>query len=178
MKRCCILLCIFLLLSGCAAEMVSTEKGSCVFGAFVTTDLTGEPVNESVFAGHKLTMVNIWATFCNPCIGEMPELAQLRTEYGDGFQVIGIVVDAADRNGNILPERKTEAAAIVEAAGADYLHLLPSRSLNGAYLNGVQSVPETVFVDESGNRIGVSYYGARNKVEWKTIIDAMLESLS
>ena len=180
MRKNCILICIIvllLLLSGCSGDTTSAEKGESVFGAFTCTDMGGNPVNEEIFSGHKLTMVNIWATFCGPCISEMPELAQLPAEYGEDFQIIGIVVDAADRNGNILPTKKAEAVAIIDATGANYRHLLPSKSLNDAYLNGVQSVPETIFLDENGNRVGISYLGARSKADWKGIIDGLLEKL-
>jgi len=171
------MLVLLLLICSCSGETVSVEKGECVFGSFTATDIAGNPVNEQIFSDHKLTMVNIWATFCNPCAKEMPDLAQLHALYGDSFQVIGIVVDTADRNGNILPDKKAEAAAVIEAAGADYLHLLPSGSLNKAYLNEVQSVPETIFVDENGNQIGIRYFGAKTGAEWQKIIDTLLESL-
>lgn len=180
MKKTCILICLialFFLFSGCSGDTASSEKGESVFGAFTCTDIAGNPVNETVFSGHKLTMVNIWATFCGPCIREMPDLAQLPAEYGKDFQIIGIVVDAADRNGAVLPDKKAEALSIIDITGANYLHLLPSKSLNSAYLNNVQSVPETIFVDENGNQVGTSYLGARSKAEWKNIIDALLEKL-
>lgn len=167
---------LMLLMTACSGEAIPTEKGENVFGSFACTDMEGNALNEEIFSGHKLTMVNIWATFCGPCLQEMPDLAELQAEYDD-LQIVGIVVDAADRNGNILSDKKTEASSIIETTGADYLHLLPSKSLNKAYLSGVQSVPETIFVDENGDRIGESYYGAKSKSEWKKIIDAMLESL-
>lgn len=177
MKTKCIfalILAVLLLVSGCAGETVKEEKGNALFGSFSAADMEGNPVNQEVFKDHKLTMINIWATFCGPCIQEMPELAQLQEEYGEDFQIIGIVVDAADRNGNILPDKKAEAASIIEATGADYLHLLPSTSLTTAYLGRVQAVPETVFVDENGNQVGQSYVGARNKEQWKVIIDSLM----
>ena len=41
--------------------------------AFETTDLDGNTVNSAdLFAASKLTMINIWGTFCGPCISEMP----------------------------------------------------------------------------------------------------------
>lgn len=180
MRKNCILvyILVFLLLfTGCSGERISVEKGESVFGSFAATDMAGNPVNEQIFSGHKLTMVNIWATFCTPCIKEMPDLAQLQAEYGDDLQIVGIVADAADKNGNVLSEKKTEAASIIETTGAEYLHLLPSKSLNKAYLNRVQAVPETIFVDENGNQIGAQYLGAKSKAEWKKIVDALLESL-
>lgn len=180
MKKKCFLIyliVLFLLLCGCSEEPSVTEQGASVFGEFVTTDMEGNSVSEEVFKGHKLTMVNIWATFCSPCIQEMPEISKLRNEYGEEFQVIGIVVDAADRNGAVLSDKKAEAAAIIDMTGADYLNLLPSDSLNKAYLNSVQSVPETIFLDENGNQVGNRYIGARSKAEWKKIIDSLMEVL-
>lgn len=171
------LLALAIFCCGCAEEAISTEKGDCVFDSFTATDMAGNPVNEQIFSDQKLTMINLWATFCSPCVEEMPGLAQLQREYRSDVQIIGIVVDAADKNGSILPDKKTEASNIIEATGADYLHLLPSKSLNKAYLNNVQSVPETIFVDENGNQIGVRYFGAKRKAEWKKIIDALLESV-
>lgn len=166
-----------LLLGACSKETGTIEKGDCVFGAFVTTDMAGNPVNEEIFSGYKLTMVNIWATFCGPCINEMPDLAQLQTQYEGDLQVVGIVLDAADRNGNILPDKKAEAASIIEATEADYLHLLPSKSLNNAYLNEIQAVPVTIFLDENGNQVGVHYLGAKSKAQWIEVVNSLLESM-
>ena len=76
-----------------------------------------------------------------------------------------------------MPNKKAEAISIIETTGAAYMHLLPSNSLNKAYLNDVQSVPETIFLDKNGDQIGDRYFGAKNKAEWKKIIDTLLESL-
>lgn len=167
---------VLVLLWGCSGDTIPTQKGECVFGAFTTADIEGNPVDQQVFSSHKLTMVNLWATFCSPCIEEMPDLAQLQREYSD-LQIIGIIVDAADKNGNILSNKKEEAAVIIETTGADYLHLMPSFSLNKACLKDIQSVPVSIFVDEHGNQIGARYFGAKSKAEWKRIIDTLRESL-
>ena len=57
---------ISVLMTGCNNEPVSTTLGETVFGAFTTTSIDGEPVDYQVFSESKLTMVNIWATFCGP----------------------------------------------------------------------------------------------------------------
>ena len=178
MRKILIVICLLamLLLAGCAEKQAATEKGDLVFGSFVTTDMAGNPVTEEIFAGHSLTMVNIWATFCSPCIEEMPELAQLDTAFGEAFQVIGIVMDVTDRNGIIQPDKKAEAASVIATTGATYLHLLPSASLNKAYLNQVQAVPETIFVDAAGRQVGQRYIGKKSQQEWSKIISALLES--
>ena len=45
--------------------------------AFISTDLDGNAVDNAVFENAELTFVNIWGTFCGPCINEMPDLGEL-----------------------------------------------------------------------------------------------------
>jgi rhodanese-related sulfurtransferase len=147
-----------------------------ILSRFSARDLDGNTVDAGIFADYKLTMVNIWATFCTPCIGEMPELGSLHREYaGKGVQIVGIVADAADSSGGILPDMVETAGQIVELTGADYLHLLPSADLNDALLEDVAAVPTTIFVDAAGNQVGEVYVGAKSSGEWRAIIDQLLE---
>ena len=44
--------------------------------SFTAKDLDGNTVTEEIFAEKDLTVVNIWGTFCPPCIAEMPELGE------------------------------------------------------------------------------------------------------
>ena len=54
----------------------SSEASAAYQGiSFETTDLDGNAVTvEELFSQHKLTMINLWGTYCGPCIGEMPDL--------------------------------------------------------------------------------------------------------
>lgn len=150
----------------------TAEPATDVFGDFTATDIEGNAVDASIFAGGKLTMVNIWATFCRPCISEMPDLGALSTEYADrGLQIVGMPVDVWSGDEDMLALAKE----IVELTGADYLHILPSESLISAKLGKVTSVPETIFVDENGMQVGDSYVGSRSKEQWAEIIDELLE---
>ena len=58
--------------------------------------LDGETVTlPSAYAGRPL-LINVWATWCGPCIREMPELQRFSAEQsGDGVQVVGIALDEA-----------------------------------------------------------------------------------
>jgi len=153
-------------------------QNSGILSDFTTTDIDGNTVNQSVFKGKKLTMVNIWATFCGPCINEMPDLGEISEEYADkDFQIIGIPVDVVDYYGNIDESQVELAKDIIDETGAVYLHLLPSVSLNQAKLSQVTSVPETIFVDENGNQVGESYIGSRSMAQWKEIIDGLMENM-
>ena len=46
---------------------------------FSTTDMDGNKVTNDTFADYDLTVVNFWATYCNPCIDELPELTEQRS---------------------------------------------------------------------------------------------------
>lgn len=165
------------LLCGCGKQANAPEVGEPILAAFTAVDMEGTIVDQQVLADHKLTMVNIWATFCGPCIREMPDLAALNGAYGDDFQIIGIVIDATDKNLQVLPDAKAEAQEIIRTTDANYLHLLPSQSLNKAYLSKVQAVPETFFVDTQGRQIGESYVGSKTKVQWQQIIESLLDGM-
>lgn len=50
-----------------------------ILSQFAATDLDGNEIDQSILEGYDLTMVNIWATFCQPCIREMPVWASWPT---------------------------------------------------------------------------------------------------
>lgn len=139
-----------------------------IFGVFDTQTLDGENVTEEIFANADLTMVNIWGTFCGPCISEMPDLGEISREYKDqGLQIVGMLCDVTE------PEDET-ALKIVGETKADYVHLIASEDLTINVLQYVSSVPTTVFVDKDGNLVGEVYAGARDKVAWELIINKYL----
>ena len=142
---------------------------------FSATDFEGNTVTQDIFSDYDLTMVNIWATFCGPCIEEMPELGQLKKEYADkGVNVVGIVVDITDADGNVMSDGLTLAKDIVSQTGADYTHIIPSQDL-GVLVRGITVVPTTVFVDSQGNVVGEEYLGALDLENWSRVIDYLLE---
>jgi rhodanese-related sulfurtransferase/predicted small lipoprotein YifL len=148
------------------------------FSSFIAADLDGLWVDETVFAGHDLTMINLWATFCGPCLSEMPDLKTLHEAYADqGFQVIGIVVDALNPDGSIPMSQVEQARGIVRQTGADYLHLLPTEQLVKAKVDQVMYVPETIFVNSKGEIVGESFIGSHSKEEWEGIIRDYLDKV-
>lgn len=139
---------------------------------FEAQDLEGNTVTEAAFGQSRLTMVNVWATYCNPCLSEMPGLGELAGEYdAEQFQIIGIVSDVQE---GAEEEAVEYAAALVSQTGADYVHLLLNESLYRAMLGGVSAVPTTFFVDENGEVLD-TVVGALDKASWKEKIDGLLE---
>lgn len=145
-----------------------------LYGISVTD---GEPVTADVLSGHRLTMINVWATYCNPCIGEMPELARLNADYAEqGFQIIGVLSDV---NSAESPDEDGRAYAqvIINQTGADYLHLIPGEGLLRGAMAEITAVPTTYFVDEHGQQVGEALVGSRSYEDWAAIVDGLLSSL-
>ena len=117
------------------------EKYFVTFEA-ATTD--GEAWNSDKFANSKLTMINVWATYCNPCLSEMPDLGELAAEYDSAqFQIVGVVSDvmADDSVKNI-----DYAKQLISETKANYPHLLLNESLYMSFVGAVSAVPTTFFV--------------------------------
>lgn len=174
-------LALILLLTGCASkeepvqETPAQESAVGILSEFTATDLDcNEVTAESVLSGHDLVMVNVWGTFCGPCINEMPDLGVLSDELAErNIRVVGIVTDAIGSDGTIDDSIVEAAREIVAQTGADYLHILPSEDLYGL-LYQITAVPTTFFVDENGCQVGKAYAGARDKDEWLQLVEETL----
>ncbi|MCM1303539.1 MAG: TlpA family protein disulfide reductase [Butyrivibrio sp.] len=81
-----------------AVEPLSSESEEpAATITFEAQDMEGNTVSSSVFSGSRLTMVNVWATYCDPCLREMPGLGELAGEYdAEDFQIIGIISDVQE----------------------------------------------------------------------------------
>lgn len=138
------------------AENTSGEtKSAMPVPAFTTEDLDGNEVTESILKDKDVTMINIWGTFCPPCIEEMPELAKLSASLPENAQIIGILCDVSLNDKSALQDAKS----IVSKAGTNYPCLLLNDSLTD-YLSQFMYVPTTIFVDSEGNQIGEPVVGA------------------
>lgn len=166
---------IVLLFSACGGSTANkTETNAALLSSFTAKDLDGNTVNQDILSDYDLTMVNVWATFCGPCIQEMPDLGELAGEYqGKGVQIIGLVSDTFQSDGSLDSGQVETARQIVSNTGADYLHLLPSDDLLGI-LSQISAVPTTFFVDREGNQVGSAFSGSLSKEKWVSILDERL----
>ena len=145
-----------------------------LLSSFSTTDLEGGAVDQSILEGCELTLVNIWATYCGPCLNEMPDLGELAAEYADqGVQILGLVSDVLNSDGTLSDSQLELAREIVAETGADYRHLVPSADLYGL-LSQIYAVPTTFFVDSEGNQVGYAYMTAMSYDQFVEIIDEAL----
>lgn len=133
---------------------------------FSTTDMDGNKVTNDTFADYDLTVVNFWATYCNPCIDELPELAEWKKELPDNVNLIGLLVDV-DEKGS---DQYKLAEKIIKETGADYQHLIATEEFDDMISNLV-GVPTTFFVDSTGKIIGEPFAGADVDAYKQTVED-------
>ena len=154
-----------------AAEAATEQVYVLKFTDAVTID--GGKMSADVFANAKLTMINVWATFCGPCINEMPDLGEIAGAYDAAeFQLIGIVADAMEGEADMI----AEAEEIIAETGADYMHLLLNEELYMNLVGASDSVPTTYFFNQKGELLGY-LVGAQSKEGWEGIINGLLEEL-
>ena len=128
------------------------EIGDAV--SFETTDFDGNPVSsKDLFSGSKVTMINLWATWCHACIKELPDLAVMAKEFEkNGCQIVGICLDADEEDMLEL------AKEILEQNGVDYLNLVPPEGVDE--LLPTISYPTSFFFDSEGRMIVEPIRGA------------------
>ncbi|MBW6411181.1 TlpA family protein disulfide reductase [Clostridium weizhouense] len=137
---------------------------------FKAKTIDGKEIDSSIFKNSKLTMVNIWATFCGPCIEEMPDIQNLYEDLEkENINVLGIVSDTPN------DENEALAKKILDKKGVKYDNIVPDESLKNGILKDLSGTPTTIFIDSNGNIVGKSLVGSYSKEEYKKAINTILK---
>ena len=141
-------------------------------GEFSTETLDGQDIDQTIFIGKKLTMINDWTTWCGACVEEMPDLEQLSKELEHmDAQIISIVCDTYDAGDGGNEELLELARRIKERTDITFPTLIPDKNLKEGLLQGILGYPTTWFVDEEGNIIGDPVLGSHSKEDWRALIE-------
>ena len=134
------------------ASQKDNSDDTSPFRNFSGQDYDGNSVDESLFSGNAVTVVNFWFTGCKPCVAELSKLNELNdTIKSMGGEVVGINTETFDGNEDAIKE----AAAVLESQGAAYRNLsIDSASDAGKYASNIMSFPTTILVDRNGNIVG------------------------
>lgn len=101
--------------------------------------VTGDPIASSSFAGKSL-LVTFWATWCPPCIQEIPNLIRLQNEYSEnGFSVVAISVD----------QEKGVVQKMVNRKEINYPVMMADKSVTRDF-GGVYGIPTSFLVSKKG----------------------------
>ncbi len=107
-------------------------------------DLSGNTVSLSDFAG-KLVLINLWATWCEPCLREMPSLERMQSRLGDKITVVAI---SEDRGGS-----KTVEPFIDKLGLKSFKTYLDPKSEAGRAFK-VAGLPTSLLIDRDGRVLG------------------------
>lgn len=114
------------------------------------SDLEGRPVALSEFRG-RVMLLNVWATWCPPCVWEMPAMERLYRELGDeGLEVVAVSVDVASPAAIGSGRGSGDAVhSFVQERGLTFTVLLdPDRRIERLYQ--VRGLPTSYLVDRDG----------------------------
>ena len=160
-------------------QETSNAGDSTNVGKFETKGVDGKDYTEKVFSDYDLTLVNVFTTWCSPCVNEIPELEKLYEEMKDkGVGVVGVVLDTVGDDAKQNEDTVKKAGVLQEKTKASYPFLVPDSTMMNGRLNGISAFPETFFVDKEGNIVGETYSGSHSLDEWKEIVEKELENVS
>jgi thiol-disulfide isomerase/thioredoxin len=129
---------------------------------FAFTDFNGKPRQFSEFKG-KVVLLDFWATWCSPCLKDIPKLKVLYDKYKtQGFEIIGLqsefIGDDAAPDAESIKEADTRAKQIVKTRNANWTQAIAEISTKLAKENfEVKALPTKILIDKDGNivaRIG------------------------
>jgi thiol-disulfide isomerase/thioredoxin len=112
------------------------------------TKLDGGAFKLSDFRG-KVLVVDFWATYCPPCVRQVPQLAELSKKYRDkGLEIVGVTSDdEADQD---------KVVEFLKKAGADYMVGYDNQWLSSAFLRGTENedgttpIPQLFVISRDG----------------------------
>jgi len=146
-------------------ETRSTEPCAKPAPQFTLKDVNGKVVSLSDFSG-KVIILDFWATWCGPCVREIPTFIQLQNEYENkGLMVVGISLD----------DHRTVARlpAFVREKGINYPILYGSAQVVATY-GGITSIPTTFIIDRDGC-IVKKVVGMHSKAQFESYIGPLIE---
>lgn len=138
-------LALFLFFVGIAAYQLTQPKDDSVRSgmigksvpAFALKDLQGAEVTEAVFRDGKPKLLNIWASWCAPCIAEAPMLEELKAR---GANIVGVALKDKPENMDVFLARHGNPYSTIVRDDYSQLHVAI----------GASGVPETFVVDGDG----------------------------
>ena len=131
-------------------EEIDMAAATGINSKFVDLGLPG-PQGQTVWVGdyvgqNKLVLIDFWASWCGPCIRELPNVVKAYERFHDkGLEIVGVSLD----------KDKASWLAAIEQTGQKWPQMsdLKGWDCEGALFYGIQSIPANVLIDEHGKII-------------------------
>ena len=128
-------------------EEIDLAAATGINSKFVDLGLPG-PQGQTVWVGdyvgqNKLVLIDFWASWCGPCIRELPNVVKAYERFHDkGLEIVGVSLD----------KDKASWLAAIEQTGQKWPQMsdLKGWDCEGAALYGIQSIPANVLINEQG----------------------------
>jgi peroxiredoxin len=134
-----------------ADKLRSTLVKGAKFPDFEATDLAGKPISLANFKG-KVVLLDFWATWCGPCIGELPNVKQAyEKHHARGFEIIGISLDT----------QESKLTSFLKKENMTWPQIFDGKGWQSALAQkyGINSIPATYLLDGEGTIIASNLRG-------------------
>jgi len=134
--------------------------------AFELPDLAGGKLSLAALKG-KVVVLDFWATWCGPCIAEMPILLKLASEY----EPRGVVFLAASRDDPSVA--KVQVGMFIDQRAPDLARHAAFADDETADAYGIAAIPTMALIDRKG-QLQATYLGAASERTWRARIEEVL----
>lgn len=134
-----------------AKKIAAALVPGAVFPEFSEKDVQGKPVSVAAYRG-KVVLIDFWATWCGPCVAELPNVLKTYQKYhSQGFEIIGISLD----------QEKEKLESFLKQKGIPWQQYFDGEGWGNklAVKYGIESIPATFLLDGQGKIIGTDLRG-------------------
>ncbi len=154
-----------------SAKGTKEAKGAIPAGAdtigaqapeFELADISGKKVRLSDFKG-RVVIVDFWATWCGPCLHEIPDFVRLQSKYRkEGLVILGVTVNSGEK----------AVRSVADDHDINYPVLLDGDETTKLF-GGIYAIPTTFVLDRQG-RIAKKFIGAMPPEAFEEVIQPLL----
>ena len=137
-------------------------------GKVINFKFTDEGINFDDYKGNKAILVDVFATWCPPCIAEIPTLIELKNKYKDKFEIVSVLFEQ--------DKPKEEVLEFIKKFGINYpITMGDDNFVLAKELGDIKKVPEMFLFSKEGKFVN-KFIGATAKEDLEHFINVAIEN--